>query len=226
MSGSVKLVPTIFLKGVSFEAVKEKYNAGEFEVEKEKKKFSRGSNVPELTTSYGKTVQDPNYNYKDRNGADIFVVTSNSKNYEVMRKNGKKTGIERCDFCKADIKTDSIGYPIAYSLESYLTSKGTYQDHHFFWTEGSFCCFEHAFAYTRRFNFPPGSQRDFATRDSHYYLLKLYQLANPNAGRLEPASDPLLTDVVDSKQTRFEHKRTSHITLLPAKVSYIQRERQ
>ena len=136
----------------------------------------------------------------------------------------------RCEICRTDFTTRSVGYPIAYLIRNFLVEEAepVYRNVYVFWTEGEFCSYECALRYVLCFLSKPSDFRDTTLRDSERLLRKMYSLSYKTKEILRPAQDPRLLRSNGGSLTPEEwgnkkhvYVKTDRIVVLPAKTKYI-----
>jgi len=232
---SARITPTFLLKGLDFNRVVSDYQSGVFNRQptcKPKIKISQTNMI--LSPEYGADNHSGIFRVKDRNNHNVIIATTNHSDFETFTKSGGTlTDGGRCDFCKRDFTTTSVGYPVAYQEDTILVGddpkNAKYKIIYIFWTEGKFCTFECAHAYVKRFLSLPADFRDTTLRSSEQMLKLLHKLTYPKAGPLKPAQDPRLLYINGGslteeqwKDQKHEYIRTDRILMIPAKVEYFQ----
>jgi hypothetical protein len=121
---SVYVNPTFLLKGVDFYKVLKDYNDGVYtRLESKKQKLTLANNNI-LADIYSLSNDDRLFSVKDPFNNEIICTTSGYKDVEVFTSTGGCLSIGgRCEYCRDDYKTETIGIPIAYKEFSFLTNK-------------------------------------------------------------------------------------------------------
>lgn len=232
---TARINPTFLLKGLDPIKLLEDYRKGYFNhpiTHKNKKITLSTSNITVLPT-YSNNSQAPVYQIKDRNNSNIIIATSGHENFQVYTANGGSLPSGgRCSYCREDITTTSMGYPIAHEEKIILTPEEDgitrYRIHQIYWVEDRFCSFECTLGYIRNMLSRPVNNRDSTLLDSETLLKQLYLQMYPEGGVLRPAQDPKLLIGNGGSLSREEWSNSKHIfvrtdrvQLLPAKVEYM-----
>ena len=236
---NVYVNPTFLLKGIDYYKVLKDYNDGVYtRLESKKQKLTlANSNI--LADIYSLSNDDRLFSVKDPFNNEIICTTSGYKDVEVFTSTGGCLSIGgRCEYCRDDYKTETIGIPIAYKEFTVLTNKKVnlkdddkipkYKVYYTFWVDGRFCNFSCALSHINKLLSSHPKYIDVIYRDSDKLLKFMYKCLYPNNPPINPAQDPKLLMVNGGSLTReewettkFIYKRTRNIILIPSKIEYI-----
>ena len=236
---SVYVNPTFLLKGVDFYKVLKDYNDGVYtRLESKKQKLTlANSNI--LADIYSLSNDDRLFSVKDPFNNEIICTTSGYKDVEVFTSTGGCLSIGgRCEYCRDDYKTKTIGIPIAYKEFTVLTNKKVnlkdddkipkYKVYYTFWVDGRFCDFSCALSHINKLLSSHPKYIDVIYRDSDKLLKFMYKCLYPNNPPIKPAQDPKLLMINGGSLEREEwenpkyvYKKTNNIIMIPSKIEYI-----
>ena len=236
---SVYVNPTFLLKGVDFYKVLKDYNDGVYtRLESKKQKLTlANSNI--LADIYSLSNDDRLFSVKDPFNNEIICTTSGYKDVEVFTSTGGCLSIGgRCEYCRDDYKTETIGIPIAYKEFTVLTNKKVnlkdddkipkYKVYYTFWVDGRFCNFSCALSHINKLLSSHPKYIDVIYRDSDKLLKFMYKCLYPNNPPIKPAQDPKLLMINGGSLEREEwenpkyvYKKTNNIIMIPSKIEYI-----
>jgi hypothetical protein len=234
---SVYVNPTFLLKGVDFYKVLKDYNDGVYtRLDSTKQKLTLANNNI-LADIYSLSNDDRFFSVKDPFNNEIICTTSGYKDVEVFTTNGGCLSIGgRCEYCRDDYKTETIGIPIAYKEFTVLTNKSLdqnnnkpiYNVYYTFWVDGRFCSFSCALSHINKLLSSHPKYIDVIYRDSDKLLKFMYKCLYPNNPPIKQAQDPKLLMINGGSLTREEwenpkyyYKKTSNIIMIPSKIEYI-----
>jgi len=236
---SVYVNPTFLLKGVDFYKVLKDYNDGVYtRLESKKQKLTlANSNI--LADIYSLSNDDRLFSVKDPFNNEIICTTSGYKDVEVFTSTGGCLSIGgRCEYCRDDYKTETIGIPVAYKEFTVLTNKKVnlkdddkipkYKVYYTFWVDGRFCDFSCALSHINKLLSSHPKYIDVIYRDSDKLLKFMYKCLYPNNPPIKPAQDPKLLMINGGSLEREEwenpkyvYKKTNNIIMIPSKIEYI-----
>jgi hypothetical protein len=236
---SVYVNPTFLLKGVDFYKVLKDYNDGVYtRLESKKQKLTLANNNI-LADIYSLSNDDRLFSVKDPFNNEIICTTSGYKDVEVFTSTGGCLSIGgRCEYCRDDYKTETIGIPIAYKEFTVLTNKKVnlkdddkipkYKVYYTFWVDGRFCDFSCALSHINKLLSSHPKYIDVIYRDSDKLLKFMYKCLYPNNPPIKPAQDPKLLMINGGSLEREEwenpkyvYKKTNNIIMIPSKIEYI-----
>jgi len=241
---SVYVNPTFLLKGVDFYKVLKDYNDGVYtRLESKKQKLTLANNNI-LADIYSLSNDDRLFSVKDPFNNEIICTTSGYKDVEVFTSTGGCLSIGgRCEYCRDDYKTETIGIPIAYKEFTVLTNKevnpssdklqsddkiAEYKVYYTFWVDGRFCDFSCALSHINKLLSSHPKYIDVIYRDSDKLLKFMYKCLYPNNPPIKPAQDPKLLMINGGSLEREEwenpkyvYKKTNNIIMIPSKIEYI-----
>jgi hypothetical protein len=229
---SVYVNPTFLLKGVDFYKVLKDYNDGVYtRVESTKQKLTLANNNI-LADIYSLSNDDRIFSVKDPFNNEIICTTSGYKDVEIFTTTGGCLSIGgRCEYCRDDYKTETIGIPIAYKEFTFLTNKGIsstnniltdndnltknniltendncpkYKVYYTFWVDGRFCSFSCALSHIDKLLSTHPKYVDVIYRDSDKLLKFMYKCLYPNNPPIKQAQDPKLLMINGGSLTREE----------------------
>lgn len=232
---NVYVNPTFLLKGIDYYKVLKDYNDGVYtRTSCLKSKLTLNNNII-LSDVFGSSNDERIYCLKDNHNNDIICTTSGFKNVEVFTKSGGHLPMGgRCEYCREDYTTETIGIPLEYEEFTILTNKGldddkpVYKLYYTFWVDGKFCSFECVLSFVLTMLSTHPKYRDITYKESDKLLKFMYKLLYPNSEELRSAHDPRLLIVNGGSLTKEEwqnnkvfYKKTNNIIMIPVKVEYI-----
>lgn len=231
---ATRVIPTFLLRGLDPNKILSDYQSGYFSRPiSAKTKITISQNATILAPTYGSTNQSPIFSIKDRNNSSVVIATTGHSNFEVFTSNGGKLPVGgKCGCCSEDFTHVSVGYPIAYQETTVLMNddpdpkKAHYRVIYSFYVEDSFCDFECALYYVRKFVSRPADQRDTTLRDSERLLKLLYKLMYPTAPPLRSAQNPRLLISHGGSLTREQWKDVRHIYIATDRILMIPTKRE
>jgi len=245
---AVYVNPTFLLKGIDYYKVLSDYHKGVFTRNVITKTKIQIANYNILAEVYSTSTDDRIFSMKDCTNNEIICTTSGYKDVEIFTSTGGNLQIGgRCEYCRDDYTTETIGYPLYYKDLKVLTNQtdlsnngvkphclsnngddAIYKVYYTFWVEGRFCSFECALSYINNMLSSQPKYRDVNIRDADKLLKFMYKCLYPDAHNLTLAQDPRLLLVNGGSLTREEwlnkkniYKKTNNIIMIPVKVEYV-----